>query len=186
MAQWHCTVNLSLLNICILVYFACGCKKHTNVNLTAHNGRRFDFPVLLSALMNITYDEQFMECVMGFIDSIYVFKKAYPAQSLCKQENLAWARLYKYYIFHNAMEEVKMLGKFVSLTKMNTNELTNHTFPPTEKPAEIQHRKDKESDTIALSCWKRCFNGNSWKGGRIRTKSRTLEKNLWKRWRNSF
>lgn len=99
-------------------------KKQTNIYLIAHNGQRFNFPVLMSALINIKYDAQFMECVSVFIDNIYVFKKAYPAQSSYKQENLATALLHTAYEAHNAMEDVKILGKLISHTKMNTNELT--------------------------------------------------------------
>lgn len=91
-----------------------------------------------------------MECVLGFIDSIYVFKKAYTAQSLCKQENLARAPLYTDYIFHNAMEEVKILGKFVSLTKMKTNELTTHTFPPTAVQNQLRFNIEKTKNLTPL------------------------------------
>lgn len=35
--------------------------KHTSVYLTALNKRKFDFRVLISALMNIKYDAQFVK-----------------------------------------------------------------------------------------------------------------------------
>lgn len=87
--------------------------------------------------MNINYNAQFLECSQGFIDSIYVLKKAFPAQSLYKQEDLARDLLNIAYKAHNAMEDVKILGKLVSHTTVNANELTTHRFPPTV--AEIQH-----------------------------------------------
>lgn len=125
-------------------------KKHTNVYLIAHNRRRFDFPVLMSALMNIKYDAQFMECVSGFIDSIYVFKKAYPAQSSYKQENLATALLPTAYEAHNAMEDVEILSKLISHTQMNTNELTTHSFPPTAIQNQLRFNIAKAKNLTSL------------------------------------
>lgn len=49
---------------------------------------------LISSLMNIKYDARFLGCVSGLIDSIYVFKKAFTAQSSYKQEGLARALLH--------------------------------------------------------------------------------------------
>ncbi|KAH3890445.1 hypothetical protein DPMN_014526 [Dreissena polymorpha] len=52
----------------------------------AHNGRRFDFPVLVSGLLNTHCFETFCNCVSSFVDSAG-FQKSYPGQSH-KQEDL--------------------------------------------------------------------------------------------------
>lgn len=100
-------------------------QKHTNVYLIAHNGRRFDFPVLMSALMNIKYYAQFSGMCLG------IYWQHLCAQSSYKQEDLARALLHIAYEAHNAMDDVKTLGKLVSHTKMDAKELTTHSLPPT-------------------------------------------------------
>ncbi|KAH3867508.1 hypothetical protein DPMN_030637 [Dreissena polymorpha] len=42
--------------------------------IVAHNGRRFDFPVLVIALLNTHCFETFCNCASSFVDSLPVFK----------------------------------------------------------------------------------------------------------------
>ncbi|KAH3853569.1 hypothetical protein DPMN_096097 [Dreissena polymorpha] len=48
--------------------------KFPRVIVVAHNGRRFDFPVLVSALLNTHCFETFCNCVSSFVDPLPVFK----------------------------------------------------------------------------------------------------------------
>lgn len=48
------------------------------------------------------------------------------------------------------MKEVKILGKFVSLTKMKTNELTTHTFPPTAVQNQLRFNIEKTKNLTPL------------------------------------
>ncbi|KAH3869922.1 hypothetical protein DPMN_033099 [Dreissena polymorpha] len=43
-------------------------------NFVSYNGRRFVFPVLVSALLNTHCFETFCNCVSSFVDSLPVFK----------------------------------------------------------------------------------------------------------------
>ncbi|KAH3871634.1 hypothetical protein DPMN_034841 [Dreissena polymorpha] len=61
-------------------------EKFPRAIFVAHNGRRFDFPVLVSALLNTHCFETFCYCVSSFVDSAG-FQKSYPGQSQ-KQEDL--------------------------------------------------------------------------------------------------
>lgn len=63
-------------------------KRHSCVFLIAHNGQKFDFPVMVSALINLKCKALFCESVIGLIGSIPILKKAFPAQSSYKQEDL--------------------------------------------------------------------------------------------------
>lgn len=56
--------------------------------LISHNGRRFDFPVLLKTVMNIDKTGEFFDSVCGFIDSLSIFRKIYPGRKSYKQEEL--------------------------------------------------------------------------------------------------
>ena len=85
-------------------------------------------PILISALINIRCEALFFESVLGLIDSIFVLKKAFHAQSSYKQ--VAKVFLGTSYDAHNAMEDVRILGKLISHTKMNTHEIAAHSFSP--------------------------------------------------------
>jgi hypothetical protein len=68
-------------------------------------------------------------CELTFIDSLSVFRKKYPNQSL-KQVDLVSMLLNESYDAHNAMSDVAALGKlmkFINLTKMD---LMAHSFTP--------------------------------------------------------
>jgi DNA polymerase III epsilon subunit-like protein len=102
-------------------------SKFKNVCLVAHNGRRFDFPVLVSTMKKNGAFEKI--CELTFIDSLSVFRKKYPNQSL-KQVDLVSMLLNESYDAHNAMSDVAALGKlmkFINLTKMD---LMAHSFTP--------------------------------------------------------
>ncbi|XP_053379877.1 three-prime repair exonuclease 1-like isoform X2 [Mercenaria mercenaria] len=75
-------------------------SKFKSVCLVAHNGRRFDFPILVSTLKNIGAQDKLSEC--AFIDSMSVFRKLYPNTSL-KQVDLVSSLLGETYDAHNAM-----------------------------------------------------------------------------------
>ena len=98
--------------------------------LVAHNGRRFDFPVLLSTLRNIGCVDKLFDCVTGFIDSLTVFKKAYPDQESYKQEHLVQSILKFSYAAHDAIEDVTSLGKLLTHTGLATADIMKHSYPP--------------------------------------------------------
>lgn len=52
--------------------------KFQNVVLVAHNGRRYDFPVIVTALNNINQAVLFYNNAAAFIDTLTVFKKVWP------------------------------------------------------------------------------------------------------------
>ncbi|KAL4220167.1 hypothetical protein ACF0H5_020576 [Mactra antiquata] len=56
-------------------------EKFSNVILTAHNGKRFDFPVLVSVLSKVNKFDRFSQCVMAICDSLALFRKVYPGRS---------------------------------------------------------------------------------------------------------
>ncbi|KAL4236604.1 hypothetical protein ACF0H5_004988 [Mactra antiquata] len=50
-------------------------EKFSNVILTAHDGKRFDFPVLVSVLSKVNKFDRFSQCVMAICDSLALFRK---------------------------------------------------------------------------------------------------------------
>lgn len=86
----------------------------SNVILVAHNGRRFDFPVLLSAFTKCGNMDKLLASVCGFIDSLAVFRKKYPGRSCYKQEELAKDLLNSSYNAHNTIGDVDSLGHLIA------------------------------------------------------------------------
>ncbi|WAR09109.1 hypothetical protein MAR_019067, partial [Mya arenaria] len=89
-------------------------KKHENAFLVAHNGRRFDFPVIMSAYTNVHQCDFLLEHTHGMIDSLPLFRKVFPKRSSYKQEDIVHDLLGIEYKAHNAEEDVKSLASFVS------------------------------------------------------------------------
>ena len=99
--------------------------KFGNVCLVAHNGRRFDFPILVATLKNIGAFEGFP--AGAFVDSMSLFRKKYPNTSL-KQVDLVKSLLGETYDAHNAIEDVIALGKLVKLTNLSQKEFMAFSF----------------------------------------------------------
>ncbi|XP_033763432.1 uncharacterized protein LOC117344711 [Pecten maximus] len=53
-------------------------EKHENPILIAHNGRKFDFPVLVTAAKSVNMLDQLFSCAFGCVESLNVFRKAFP------------------------------------------------------------------------------------------------------------
>lgn len=75
--------------------------------LVAHNGRRFDFPVLVSACKSALCDEHLNRIVNGMSDTLNMLKNVFPKIPWHKQEELARALLNIEYDVHNAVEDAR-------------------------------------------------------------------------------
>lgn len=124
--------------------------QYPHVFLVAHNGKTFDYPVFLSALSSIGSVGRFMDCVIGLIDSLAVFKKKYPRLSSYKQEELAKSLLNATYGAHDAEEDVNILVDLVSHSKMTEKELSTFSFPPSAVCNQLKYNKVKASNLPSL------------------------------------
>ena len=75
--------------------------------LVAHNGRRFDYPVLVTACAATENLESLSSTVTGLVDSITVFRAIYPKHDSYKQEDLVHSILMKEYNAHKAADDVQ-------------------------------------------------------------------------------
>ena len=94
--------------------FSTWLSKFDNVFLVAHNGRRFDFPVLVSACVSCGLYDTLISNVTGIVDSLPTFKTVSPNQSSYKQEDLARSILSNEYDAHNAIDDVNILFELLS------------------------------------------------------------------------
>ena len=65
-------VSTALKNLCDFV------QKYRNVIIVAHNGKQFDFPILISNMQELHLLDIFMSAVVAMADSLQILKKQYP------------------------------------------------------------------------------------------------------------
>ena len=126
-------------------------SKLSCVFLVAHNGRRFDFPVLVSTIMNLDKVSAMNDCIEGFIDSLPVFKKAFPNQDTYKQEDLARKLLNSSYAAHDAIEDVICLGHLVWHSNLNCEALLLHSFRPNAVVNQLTFNDEKSKNMDSLN-----------------------------------
>ncbi|XP_053389294.1 uncharacterized protein LOC123543346 isoform X2 [Mercenaria mercenaria] len=88
-------------------------EQFKNVVLCAHNGRRFDFLILVELLEKLHLSEKFSEIVPALLDTMSIFRKQYPKSSL-KQEDLVKTHLGITYDAHNAVGGVNIVWASLS------------------------------------------------------------------------
>ena len=97
--------------------------------MVAHNGRRFDFPVLITACENVRLCDRLFHCVSGCADSLPVFKKEFAGRKSYKQEDITMDFLGADYSAHDASEDAVVLGKLIHYLLVLSIDLMPFTFP---------------------------------------------------------
>lgn len=119
------------------------------VVLVAHNGRRFDFPVLVSAVTSVGAIDKMFSKVSGFVDSLPFFKKAFEHQECYKQEYLVRKLLGVSYSAHDANEDVETLGQLVF--HAGAKGLLQHSFHPSAVHYSLLFSEEKYKNLESLS-----------------------------------
>ena len=102
--------------------------KREKVVLLAHNAKRFDSKLIIYALEKYDLLSSFQECVLGFIDTLTLFKKALPGRKKYSQEKLVADLLGMSYAAHNSLEDAKALQRLVSCQAFDRNQLIESSF----------------------------------------------------------
>ncbi|CAH3152988.1 unnamed protein product [Porites lobata] len=97
----------------------------TRVVFVAHNGNRFDFPILLRSMKGQGLLEQFLECRPMLLDSLEVITKEKKARRShlkeCKGKSLAtvYEKLFgEQFNAHDSLEDVVALGRVLHSNKL--------------------------------------------------------------------
>lgn len=133
--------------------FSSWLSKFDNVFLVAHNGRRFDFPVLVSACISCDLVDKIISNVTGLVDSLPTFKAMCPKQSSYKQEDLARSILSKEYDAHNAIDDVNILSDLLShLIVCDHNCLIKKSFTLKDvKHGMVSNKEKREKCPVTFS-----------------------------------
>lgn len=100
----------------------------SRVVLAAHNGRVFHSRILAKALFKKNLLRAFQSVVIGFVDTLPLFKKLLPGRQSCKQESLVNDCLNKSCDFHNSLEDVKSLRELLLYHNPSCSSLSVHSF----------------------------------------------------------
>lgn len=77
--------------------------------LVGHNIKSYDCPILMNALRNCNIEDRFEEEVIGFLDTMKLFRLSFPSQKSYSQQHLSKVLLAEDFTYeaHNALEDVK-------------------------------------------------------------------------------
>ena len=92
-------------------------KTVKNPVLVEHNIKTFDLTFLHNNLIKCQMWENFLSIVIGFVNTLHVFKKEFPRRGSYKQDVLINDLLHESYSAPSALDDVKALQKLTELVK---------------------------------------------------------------------
>ncbi len=95
----------------------------SNPILVGHNIKVFDLPILYNN-MSDQMESEFGKVVVGFLDTLFLFRQLYPNRKNYTQPILVSDLLNKTYSAHNALEDVKSLQQLVEKCTKNDDHKT--------------------------------------------------------------
>ncbi|XP_072911721.1 protein PML-like [Hemitrygon akajei] len=98
--------------------------------LIGHNIWKFDAPILLRVLEELSMKDQFASCISGFLDTLLLAKNAVPRSEVKSymQTELVHVFLKKSYKAHNAVEDAKSLQELYSVLKFTPEQKKSSQF----------------------------------------------------------
>lgn len=112
-----------------------------------HNGRKFDFPVLMHTLEGIDAVSRFCLLVTAFVDSLPLLKKIYPDQPSYRQEDLVSAILNTLYGVHGAIEDTSALRRLLQKADIQESSVMKRSFSPMTL-VNTRHFNDEKAKNI--------------------------------------
>jgi len=134
-----------------LKLFSTWVKTIPNCVLVAHNGRRFDFPVLVHALNCAGLCDTFADGTKALVDTLPLFRKAIPGRKSYKQEDLVHDILKTSYGAHDATEDVRALANLLSHVNLDKKTVLTHSFSVSAIDKNMMFNKEKAKNLPSLS-----------------------------------
>lgn len=97
------SINVGLEQFCEFL------GKSKNNVLVGHNIEKYDLPIILNAFKNCDKTEMFVKNVLGFLDTLKLFRSTHPGQKSYSQQSLVKNLTGKDYAAHDALEDVTAL-----------------------------------------------------------------------------
>ena len=111
-----------------LQMFLAWLQERTPVVLAGHNFLRFDFPRLVKAFEKAHLLGAFIDLCTGGIDTLQLFRDAYPQEEKHTQEHLFEKLTNKTYAAHDAANDVESLQQLCHAAGFSKDELMKYSF----------------------------------------------------------
>ena len=98
------------------------------VVLFAHNAKSFDCKRVIYSIQKCDLLNSFQSCVVGFVDTLILFKEILPQREKYLQESLVSDLLGISYSAHDSLEDVKALQRLVSYKEVNEKAIIRSSF----------------------------------------------------------
>ena len=98
------------------------------VVLFAHNAKSFDCKRLIFSLQKCDLLNSFQSCVVGFVDTLILFKSVMQQREKYSQENLVSDLLGISYSAHDSLEDVRALQRLLSCKEVNEKAIIKSSF----------------------------------------------------------
>lgn len=134
-----------------LASFCSWLEQSPDTVLVAHNGRKFDFPILIQGLTSTGLLDKFCVPVKGFVDSLPLFKKVFPGLGCYKQEFLVKNILQQTYGAHDAIEDTKALGNLITHAQLDSCQILEFSFSTRGMTNGVAYNKEKAKNLPSLS-----------------------------------
>ncbi|XP_060565928.1 LOW QUALITY PROTEIN: uncharacterized protein LOC132724962 [Ruditapes philippinarum] len=134
-----------------LQLFTAWVKKIPNCVLVAHNGKKFDFPVIVIALNCAGVYDMFVDGTKALVDSLSLFRKVIPGRKSYKQEDLVHDILNTSYGAHDAAEDVHALGSLISHLDVDNKTVLTQSFSVSAVCKNMLFNKEKAKNLPSLS-----------------------------------
>lgn len=102
-------------------------QKFPDVTIVAHNGRRFDFRVLSTAVHNCGLSDIFQSSLTRFCDSLEIFRRKHPELEKHNQEYLAQYFGAGSCNAHNAVDDVETLYRILQAASVTISDFMEHS-----------------------------------------------------------
>ena len=125
-------------------------KKFEKPLLVAHNGDRFDFPIILRAAVNHELLEDLKSTLYAMVDTLPVYKRKYSRLSKFTLDSLIDHFGVESFTHHDALEDSIALLNLITKSKLLTEELmsTSYTLDHLEKKLSFKTETYKLFDTF--------------------------------------
>lgn len=98
------------------------------VVLFAHNAKSFDCKRLIFSLQKCDLLNSFQSCVVGFVDTLILFKSVMQQREKYSQENLVSDLLGISYSAHDSLEDVRAVQRLLSCKEVNEKAIIKSSF----------------------------------------------------------
>ncbi|XP_076102353.1 uncharacterized protein LOC143071724 isoform X2 [Mytilus galloprovincialis] len=123
--------------------------------LVGHNIKRFDCHILYNALRFYNMYSEFCSHIIGFVDSLDVFKHVVPGLSSYSQTNLVDTLLDETYAAHNALEDTRLLFRLITCTSQGnviSDNITDFIFSSNYPHNCHMHQDNLTTFSEAINC----------------------------------